>query len=708
MQATEIQSVNPATGRLLRSHAALTADAVDTRIAAAYQSFHHYKETGLPQRVLWVKKLAGILDHEMEELATLLTQATGKPITASRQEILTCAACCRFYAEHAARLLAPESLLVDTNACDIRFDPLGVILAVTTPSSPFWQVFRSLVPALIAGNVVLLHPASSVPQCALEIETLIRRAGFPAASLQALVVQTWQVESVLSDPRVAAVTISGSGAANRSLAAQAGWLAKKSILQTGGSDAFIVMPSSNLFAAIQAGVHSRCMDNGQSSLCATRFLVHESIYEDFELLFTAAMEEINVGNPMKDETELGPLASEQVLKTLEGQIATAVRAGGRVLTGGQRLMGQGNFFEPTVLVEVPPRAKVCREELLGPVALLFKVASLTEAIAFANDSPLGTGASVWTLEKDEQEEAASGLVCGSVFLNMAVTSHPELPSGGVKGSGYGREPSSAGLREFVSAKTIVSCNLQQEPEMMFDLSSEYLLSDDPQPISPQVDLQEVHQAEQPGFTSTEAMPLDFKQLLEQSMRVADTFSDDTGVERFASKQASEPFRSEDTPTPTQSVVDIPSELKEEPFDDQLPSTQAIAFPLQRSLTRVTKLYSDGRRLIREKSHALSEVPENLKKILHPQPQEASSSAKRPLTPLTAERAARSLQPSRQTFGHADSANDEHLVMGSGMTEEQEITPGKEPDHTDEELVPAGPYASFDLKQMFERSLQTKG
>ena len=519
-QSTEIRSIDPATGSVLRSFVTLANEALDTRIATAAVAFGQYRETSLQQRALWMRKLAGIFDHEMEELANLITQETGKTITAAREEILSCAACCRYFADHSECSLAPEPFDMDGSAGAYRYDPMGVILTVLTWSTPLWQLLRFLVPALMAGNVVLLKPASSVPQCAVELETLLRRAGFPGGCLQTLLIPTWQVESVLSDQRVSAVLITGSEPAHRALAAQAGWLAKKSFLQHGASGVFIVLPSSNLFAAIQAGVRSRCLDNGQSSLSAASFLVHESIYEDFELLFTAAMEDIKVGNPLKDETELGPLASEEALKTLEDQISIATRAGGRILTGGQRLMGRGNFFEPTVLVDVPARARICREPLLGPVALLFRIDSLAQAITLANESVYETDVSVWTTEPEEQKEATAELVCGSVFLNMAAGSDLRLSAARSNRSSDSFGLSLGSVRAFVNARAVVTHDTTQEAEMIFDLSPEDRLIEDALAAHLQESQEPQHQ--QGDFTAQEEEELlDFKHLLEQSMQLSE-------------------------------------------------------------------------------------------------------------------------------------------------------------------------------------------
>jgi succinate-semialdehyde dehydrogenase/glutarate-semialdehyde dehydrogenase len=450
-----LESINPATGKLLRTFDPLTDDAAHQKIAIAAEAFRAYASVPLEHRALWMRKLAAILEAEIEELALLITQEMGKPLEAARQEIIKCADACVYFADHAARILASESIPTEDNHSYVRWDPLGVILAVMPWNFPFWQVFRFLAPALMAGNVGLLKHAPNVPQCAIAIESLVRRAGFPRGTFQTLLIETNQVENVLGDERIAAVTLTGSEAAGRAVAAQAGWLIKKSVLELGGSDPFIVMPSANLDLAIETAVRARTVNSGQSCIAAKRFIVHDSIYEEFESRFVAGMETIRVGDPMKDTTDIGPLSSARAVDHLEAQVQAAKSAGARVLTGGERMLGEGNYFEPTVLTGVPRTAPVYREELFGPVAMLFRVQDLDESIELANDTPFGLAASAWTRDPNEQQRFISELQCGGVFLNTMVASDPRLPFGGIKRSGYGRELSAAGMREFLNAKTVV-------------------------------------------------------------------------------------------------------------------------------------------------------------------------------------------------------------------------------------------------------------
>jgi succinate-semialdehyde dehydrogenase / glutarate-semialdehyde dehydrogenase len=450
-----IESINPATGKLLRSFEALTDEAARQKITLAAEAFRTHAAVPLDHRALCMRKLAFILEHEIEDLALLITQEMGKPLSASRQELLKCADTCRYFADHAARILSSESIPTEDNHSYVRWDPLGVILAVMPWNFPFWQVFRFLAPALMAGNVGLLKHAPNVPQCALAIESLVRRAGFPRGSFQALLIEANQVEAVLGDERIAAVTVTGSETAGRAVAAQAGWLIKKSVLELGGSDPFIVMPSADLDLAIETGVRARCANGGQSCIAAKRFIVADSIYEEFESRFVAGMEAMRVGDPMKDTTDIGPLSTARAVDTLEAQVNAAKTAGARILSGGERMVGEGNYFEPTVLVDVPRTAPVYSEELFGPVAMLFRVKDLDEAIEVANDTPFGLSASAWTRDPAEQQRFVSELQCGGVFLNTMVASDPRLPFGGIKRSGYGRELSAAGMREFLNAKTVV-------------------------------------------------------------------------------------------------------------------------------------------------------------------------------------------------------------------------------------------------------------
>jgi len=449
-----IESINPANGKLVRSFKPLTGEALREKIALAAEAFRGYATVPLTHRALCMRKLANLLEEDAVELAETITQEMGKPLHSAHAELAKCAAVCRYYAENAVRMLAPEIIVTDAMRSYVRWDPLGVVLAVMPWNFPFWQVFRFLAPALMAGNVGLLKHAPNVPQCALAIESLVRRAGFPRGTFQSLLIETNQVESVLGDPRIAAVTLTGSETAGRAVGAQAGWLIKKSVLELGGSDPFIVMASADLNAAVETAVQARCVNGGQSCIAAKRFIVHDAVYAEFEQRFVAGMAAVRVGDPMLDTTDIGPIATARQLENLEAQVQAAIAAGARPLTGGRRIPGPGYYFEPTVLVGVPRSSPVYRDEFFGPVAMLFRAKNLHEAIEIANDTPFGLGASAWTRDPAEQQRLVAELQAGVVFLNKMVASDPRLPFGGIKHSGYGRELSAAGMREFLNAKTV--------------------------------------------------------------------------------------------------------------------------------------------------------------------------------------------------------------------------------------------------------------
>jgi succinate-semialdehyde dehydrogenase/glutarate-semialdehyde dehydrogenase len=450
-----IRSINPVTGELLRSFDALSPNALEARLAIAAAASRTYPLEPVEHRAFWMRRLAALLESDSEELAATMTMEMGKTLISARAEVKKCATACTYYAENAARMLSDEPVVTEHARSYVRWEPLGVVLAVMPWNFPLWQVFRFLAPALMAGNVGLLKHASNVPQCAVAIESLVRRAGFPRGAFQTLLIEARHVEQVLADPRVAAVTVTGSEAAGRAVAAQAGYLIKKTVLELGGSDPFIVMPSASFDDAVANAVKARCINNGQSCIAAKRFIVHEEIYDRFEAAFVQGMLALKVGDPMLEDTDIGPLATPQIVDDLLAQVRAATLAGGRLLAGGERLPGDGNYFTPAVVAGVPRSAPVCREETFGPLALLFRAASLDDAIDIANDTPFGLGASAWTTDIAEQQRFISELQCGSVFLNATVASDPRLPFGGIKRSGYGRELSAAGMREFMNAKTVV-------------------------------------------------------------------------------------------------------------------------------------------------------------------------------------------------------------------------------------------------------------
>jgi succinate-semialdehyde dehydrogenase/glutarate-semialdehyde dehydrogenase len=454
-----IASINPATGATLKTFEPLSQSQLDEKLQQGLDTFHSYRLTNFAERAGMMLRAAEILETEKKDFARVMTLEMGKPINAAVQETEKCAWVCRYYAENAEEHLADE--LVETNATKsfVRFQPLGVVLAVMPWNFPFWQVFRFAAPALMAGNVGLLKHSSNVPQSALAIEDIFRRAGFPEGAFQTLLIGSDLVQTVLEDSRVAAATLTGSEPAGRSVASIAGKQIKKTVLELGGSDPFIVMPSADLEAAVTTAVKARTINNGQSCIAAKRFIVHAQIYDEFEKRFVEAMKQLRVGDPMIETIDMGPLATAQILKDLEEQVQVSVAAGAKILTGGQKFkvegdLAPGNFYEPTVLVDIPKGSPAYQDEIFGPVASLFRIGNIDEAIDLANATSFGLGSAAWTNDDAERDRFVEELEAGSVFINGMVASDPRLPFGGVKHSGYGRELGEFGIREFVNIKTV--------------------------------------------------------------------------------------------------------------------------------------------------------------------------------------------------------------------------------------------------------------
>ena len=449
-----IASINPATGETLRVFDPLSPEALDQKLAHAFAAFQHYRKTSFAERAQWLSNSARILDEGKQEYGRIMTLEMGKTLKSAVAEAEKCAWACRYYAENGERHLADEPIATNASRSFVRYQPIGPVLAVMPWNFPFWQVFRFAAPALMAGNVGLLKHSSNVPQCALAIEDILRRAGFPDGAFQTLLIGAAQTASVIADDRVAAATLTGSEPAGRSVASLCGDRIKKTVLELGGSDPFIVMPSADLDEAISTAVKARTINNGQSCIAAKRFIVADAVYAEFERRFVETMRALKVGDPMAPETDVGPLATGAIRDELHAQVERAVAAGARLLLGGRMIAGHGYFYEPTVLAGVPRQSDVFREELFGPVAMLFRVQDAAEAVELANDSPFGLGSSAWTRDAAERARFIDEIQAGAVFVNGMVASDPRLPFGGVKHSGYGRELGVFGIREFVNVKTV--------------------------------------------------------------------------------------------------------------------------------------------------------------------------------------------------------------------------------------------------------------
>ena len=452
-----IATTNPATGEVLKTFDALSADELEDRLARAARAFASYRLTSYDERAGWMRAAADLLDAEADDIGRLMVTEMGKTLAAAKAEVGKCAAGCRFYAERAAELLADEPVdaeRVGAARAYARYQPLGVVLAVMPWNFPLWQAMRFAAPALMAGNVGLLKHASNVPQTALLLEDVFRRAGFPDDVFQTLLIGSGDVERVLRDDRVAAATLTGSTPAGQSVAAIAGDALKKTVLELGGSDPFVVMPSADLPRAAKVATTARCQNNGQSCIAAKRFLVHRDVAEEFERLFAQELSSLVVGDPLAEGTDVGPLATEQGRRDVEELVQDAVDKGARVVVGGTAPDGPGWFYPPTLLAGVTEDMRMFREEVFGPVAQLHVVADLDEAIALANDTEFGLGSNIWTEDEDEQERYIRDSEAGMVFVNGMTASYPDLPFGGVKTSGYGRELSAHGIREFTNVKTV--------------------------------------------------------------------------------------------------------------------------------------------------------------------------------------------------------------------------------------------------------------
>ena len=449
-----IASINPPSGAILRRFEPHASAFVEEALERAATTFASWRLVPFAERAGRMLRAAEILEQESRRWGEAMTLEMGKPILAGIAEVEKSAWVCRYYAEHAERFLAPENVATDASRSEIHYHPVGPVLAVMPWNFPFWQVFRFAAPALMAGNVGLLKHASNVPQCALGIEAIFLAAGFPEGCFQALLLESDAVAALIDDPRVAAVTLTGSEAAGVAVGGRAGSQIKKAVLELGGSDPFVVMPSADVAQAAATAVKARVLNNGQSCIAAKRFIVHRAVAEEFERRFVATMQALRVGDPMSPETEVGPLATPRGRDDLAAQVQRSIDAGARLLCGGRSIEGPGNFYAPTVLADPAPGSPAYDEELFGPVATLFRVDDIDQAIAVANHPTFGLGAAAWTNDPAEQARFVRDLEAGAVFINGMVKSDPRLPFGGIKRSGFGRELAEQGIREFVNVKTV--------------------------------------------------------------------------------------------------------------------------------------------------------------------------------------------------------------------------------------------------------------
>lgn len=453
-----IETINPANGETVETFEAHSADEVQQRIAAAHDAFHQLKSTTYAQRAAWMHSTAEILEADVDKAAEMITLEMGKPIAQSRAEVLKCAKNMHFYADNAESFLGAEALddpsSVNAASAGTVWQPLGVVLAVMPWNYPLWQVIRFAAPALMAGNTGLLKHASNVPLSALYLDELFERGGFPAGSFRTLLIGSREVAAVIEDPRVKAVTLTGSEPAGRSVAATAGQVIKKAVLELGGSDPFIVMPSADIEAAAATAVKARVSNNGQSCIAGKRFIVHTDVYEQFVDAFVAKMNALTVGDPMDESTDVGPLATESGRTDVAELVDDAVAKGAEVLAGGGAPDRPGWYYNPTVLAGLTDDMRIVMEETFGPVASVYRVADRDEAVRVANQTTFGLSSAVWSNDADEQDWFVGALDAGAVFLNGMTVSYPELPFGGIKDSGYGRELAAAGIREFCNLKTV--------------------------------------------------------------------------------------------------------------------------------------------------------------------------------------------------------------------------------------------------------------
>lgn len=449
-----IETINPATGKLEKKFDEMSDKHIESIIGNAHETFLKWKETSFDERKKLMLNAAGILKTKKRDYGKILTLEMGKTIKQAEAEVEKCAWVCEYYAENSEQILSNEIIQTDASESYVSFDPLGVILAVMPWNFPFWQVFRFAAPALMAGNVGILKHASNVPMSALAIEEIFKDAGFPQGAFSTLLIGSKKVEQIINHKFVKAVTLTGSEIAGKKVASSAGKNLKKSVMELGGSDPFIILRDSNLDEAVKIGVNARLINNAQSCIAAKRFIMVEDIADKYEHAFVEKMKAIITGDPMLEETELGPIAREDLLVELDTQVKNSVKAGAKILTGGERLNREGFYYPATVISNVQKGMPAYSEELFGPVAIMIRAKDEDDAIRIANDTDFGLGASLWTKDLSKGKELARKINSGSVFINGMVKSDPRLPFGGVNISGYGRELSHYGIKEFVNIKTV--------------------------------------------------------------------------------------------------------------------------------------------------------------------------------------------------------------------------------------------------------------
>jgi len=449
-----IETINPTTGKLVKKFRPLSSSELNSKINSAQSAFNEWKNISYSNRKKLLLNAANVLRNGVREYAEVMTLEMGKPISQSKAEVLKCAWVCEYYAENTKAILSKEIIETDASESFVQFDPLGIVLAVMPWNFPFWQVFRFAAPALMAGNVGLLKHASNVPMCAIAIENIFTQAGFPNGIFTTLLIGSELVPEVIQNKYVKAATLTGSDYAGRKVAAENGKMLKKTVMELGGSDPFIVLKDADIDEAVSVGVFARTMNNGQSCIAAKRFIVVDEVYEEFEKKFVEKMRQLKIGDPMNEGTELGPLARADLLQELDLQVSKSLKEGAIVLTGGKQIEGEGFYFPATVLSNIQKGMTAYKEELFGPVAIMIRAKDEDEAVKIANDSEFGLGASLWTNNTERAKLLASKIETGSVFINGLVKSDPRLPFGGIKMSGYGRELSHYGIKEFINIKTV--------------------------------------------------------------------------------------------------------------------------------------------------------------------------------------------------------------------------------------------------------------